>query len=346
MLLAIGIISLFAWQAERPINEKNGFMRKFVGASLDTMGVMLREKNVTAAIGATEHQIFFQTNTPGKLFITDKHLGNEHYFSFDLVPDKKLSSLFFCAIDSPVVYVFAANVPAVFTGNLNTKSITRHLLPGTIYTRSAVVSPSNFMFRGFDKARGASNQVFLKGGLENNIIQWENGVSEKHNDGGIITDGLLHYDSLTHLLAYINFYRNLFLCLDTNLNLVYKGHTIDTFRTVATRNLPGEQRYSGGKPSRLINWENCVADGLLYNNSWIKSDNESIDNFKRNSVIDVYRLSDGQYEKSFYIPAFKGERLYRFWIFGDRIIVLYKHYIVAYTLNELFTWEKNYKRIK
>ena len=129
-------------------------------------------------------------------------------------------------------------------------------------------------------------------------------------------------------------YNNI-ICFDTSLSLIYKTHTIDTTNTyqIETGSIgtPTEKVYTNIMPSRIVNWESDVSEGKLYINSWMKADNESLPQFNNHSVIDVYDIITGAYQKSFYIPFFKGEKMESFKVYKNEVIVVYKNYIAVYS---------------
>lgn len=142
------------------------------------------------------------------------------------------------------------------------------------------------------------------------------------------------FDDVSYKLVYIYFFRNEFTVFDTSFKKIYKANTIDTLKNfqLATGNIKeGQQQiFSNTLPSRVVNWESDVSGGILYNNSKIKADNESVSKFKNNSVIDIYNIATATYDKSFYIPHYKNEPLISFKVFKDEIVAIYKSDIVMF----------------
>ena len=85
-------------------------------------------------------------------------------------------------------------------------------------------------------------------------------------------------------------------------------------------------------PTRNVNFESSVSNGQLFVNSAIIADNESHRDFERNSVIDVYNLTDGSYKISFYIPYYMGRRMQHFKVYKNGIIVLYNDAMIVFQL--------------
>lgn len=342
MTLAIVVVVALYLKASEPIRQKNGFSRQFTQPAIQTNAIDLKLRGEIMSIcGATGSRIYFQTKNPEQLMVTDRQLRGRHFLSLSvpydktLPSDKKIASRFHFLVDSPRINIFAGNVPAILTGDFSTKKPELHRFPSSLFIRAVAIAPRSVVLRGFDTATHPTDQILMKGDPVSGVMQRKNNLPEQRGDM-ISTDGLLHYDAASHLLAYVYFYSNRILCLDTNLNLVYKGHTIDTFTTYQTKagSIPSGNTaiYTKIAPTRFVNRESCVADGKLFNYSALKSDNESDREFANNSVIDVYNLKDGAYQHSFYIPVFRNERLKRFRVFDNLIVVIYNNYIVTYRL--------------
>lgn len=335
MFAAIAIVAILTVLAVKPVIQKNGFRRKFLYSNLTFINARRREKEIVAIAGTTKGHIYFQTASPDKLYCTDSNLNDAKFIALNVPENEVIKSRFDCAVDSPLVYLFPGNWPGVFKTDLNSGNIVGYRFPTAIYTRSALLSSTSITVRGFDTTIKTPDQIFIKGNFVTGNLVREKNISNRSGDIGISTDGLLHYDSSIHLLVYVFFYKNGFLTLDTSLNLLYTAHTIDTFQTVQTEagsiQSAKEVVYTTTAPSRFINMENCVSEELLFNYSLLKADNETERNFEENGTIDVYRLRDGFYIGSFYLPLYKKEKIERFCVFGDKIIVLYKANICIYS---------------
>jgi hypothetical protein len=89
---------------------------------------------------------------------------------------------------------------------------------------------------------------------------------------------------------------------------------------------------TNSSPLNLVNRRAKIANHKLYIQATIQADNESKKVFSDNSVIDVYRMSDGLYLHSFYIPQYQSKKLNNFEVSGQTIIVLYDGYVAIYSL--------------
>lgn len=338
IISGILVVATLVWSTESPNTTKNGFVRKFLPLNIEMGNVIPRQKIVTGLSGISKTQIYLQTIKPGKIIILDHELKYLNTIDLDMTLDAKTALAFDCKVDSPNIYFFAGNSPAVITGNLNSEFTKKYKFPLSIFTKGTFLSPSSFAFRGYDTTIKSIDQIFLKGYPSSGIIKRETKVLDRTGDGGMSSDGILHFDSVTKSLVYILFYSNKYISMDTNLNIKYVATTLDTVSYAAAR-IEGVKSgkvttYSNHDPSKVINWDNCIDGGILYNNSWLKGDNETPEQFRNNSAIDAYNLEEGKYEGSFYLPKYNGEKAFKFKIFGSKVIALYNDYIILYKINK------------
>ncbi|MFT4152362.1 hypothetical protein [Parafilimonas sp.] len=337
IILAIGIITLLAWLSNKEINRPNGFKRIFKPVATLVSFRPINNRQITSISGLYNNHLYFETKDPSVLFETNLKLNSSDTLKLHLTASEKISSLFESIVDSGVAYLFAKNVPAVFTENLNTEAVNYYQFPFAIYSRSVIISPTSFVMRVFDTLRNFHDQTLIKGNSLTNHIERNDGLIERYGDGGISTDGLLHYDKNTNLITYISFYSDNIICFDTSFHIIYKGQTIDTIHSQQAKigSIKGlnDKMYTNIAPNRIINWTSCVYSGLLFNNSKIKADNESKKEFFNNSAIDIYFLKTGKYYGSIYIPFFRGEKLQQFKVFKHSIVALYPDYIALYTVS-------------
>jgi hypothetical protein len=331
IISAIGLVATLTFSTQNQLERSTGFNRK-ITATVKELKVITTDAHITSVAGFSKDHIFFTTSSPYKIGTTSFNLDNLLYHQIDLPNNKRIESNFNMQIDSPYFYLFAGNLPGIFTGEIGKKETTKHDIPKSLFTRSIAISPNQIYLRSFK----SKSQLFLKANIASGSIEWEDNLSEKNNDGGIETDGLLNYDKKTSTFTYVQAYNNKFLCFDSNLHVIYSKSTIDTFASYQNKTgglAIGEKiKFTNITAKRIINRENCTDNGFLFNVSTIKADNDENEIFGENSTIDMYRLNDGSYYGSFYIPNYNKEKMRRFRIINDVIIAIYKSNVVKYKL--------------
>lgn len=339
IVAAIVIVLVLALTAGSQGNSS--FSRHFAPTPLQPYEVIEKNQAVTAFAGTKNGKLYFATRTPAMLFVTDSTLANGHMEASGFtVNHPKVLLGFNITVSSHGCTLYAGNLPKVYTLGVepatDSFNLTRHL-----FTRGVEVDSGSYVFRSFDpNNKKTRDQVLLKAHPSKGIISIDSSTIPRLNDAGIGTDGLLHYDTLNKLLVYVSFYSNKVYLWDNNLKLVLITSTIDTL---------GSQQYFVGersedasrstltntRPKKIVNSESCVANGVLYVISKVKADNENKSRFTSNAVVDCYRLKDFTYTGSFYLPDYKGEKLWNMVITNRSVIAIHSSNIIRYALPTL-----------
>jgi hypothetical protein len=318
-----------------PNKNLNGFLRHWSSPNF----TKINEKQITSPLeqvcGATLDHIFFSVPNPQWLVMMNMNLTREDTIYFPVNIDDRLLTGHYYAVDSPLIYLYANNIPELFYSNLDGGHIKSVKLATSIFTKSTQVSPTSLVVRAFDSSR---TQVFQKIDCQSGkIAKQAKIIPQNKSDMGFSTDGLLQYDKSSNRLLFVQFYQNKFYCLDSNLSLIYTGKTIDT---TTTNNISIESikidtvNYLMPSKSRVTVNKLCsVADGSLFILSGLIADNENRNDFQNNNVIDIYSIATGKYKGSFYIPLISGNQIKSFIVTKSNIIALYKDHVATYELS-------------
>jgi hypothetical protein len=164
------------------------------------------------------------------------------------------------------------------------------------------------------------------------FFEFKYGILQKQVDGIFCVEGTLHFNREIGKLVYLYTYRNQFMVMDTNVNLINRYHTIDTFSRARIKVVDidgGRSRMVTGMPL-VVNSKSCVFGGSLFIRSNIMSKNEDERKFRNGAVIDVYDLLTGAYLKSFYLANYRGNNLSHFKIARGHLIAIFGNYLVRY----------------
>lgn len=333
-LCAILLATLF-FTTDLPNDSKNGFVRNWMSKEISSFKERKIDAPLTKIIGATSTSIFASFSDPRAVLILDKELRTKDTLGINFgVPQKKLIPNTI-VLDSPMLYLHLNNLSTVIFGDFSTRKLKATQIKPGIFTKSLQISDSSMVVRSV--ALSLDKQVFQKVNCNSGEVMKELDLFKNQTDAGISTDGTLLYDKNSHQLFYIQFLTNNFYCLDTNLNLIYQSKTIDT-TNFSTVKIGFEQ--SGSEQGKLVSSEARVvvnisafiAKGRLFVISGLKADNESLSEFQRNSVVDVYNTSTGAYRGSFYIRKVDRHALKSAMIIDDCIVALYDKQMVMYKL--------------
>ncbi|MDR6782339.1 hypothetical protein ABIE26_001173 [Pedobacter africanus] len=221
------------------------------------------------------------------------------------------------------------------------KHSTNYKVPSLLFDIIKGISPTSVVVRGFNFSSGQAEAELAKIKLSKLPETVKRFKIPKQSDGFYSTDGKLHYDVKSAKLFYMFFYRGEFLCLDTNLNLLYKANTIDTVRTAKVTFGPYTQRMVNGKSvksrkllKRLenVNRSITVEGDYIYIHSYLKADNETKEMTQKNEPIDIYSIKDGKYVHSIYLPRYFGKRLRNFRVDKNKIVAIYENRVNIFDL--------------
>ncbi|HTI09221.1 MAG TPA: hypothetical protein VL832_11720 [Puia sp.] len=338
-LLAFLIILAIYHYGDIPNKHKNGFKRSYFPAAWVKERQLDLPDTLSGIVGSTPSTIYVGTSTRGEILAISRDRANTvkriklPYFEtfYDSLGFNSLSII----IDSPVIYLFAENKPAILKTTFDAALCEIRILPPGPFTREVMVGKDCFMLRKFEPK--LTDQIFVRYNFSTGLLKKEKNISEIAGDGGIISDGQLYFDPSINKSVYVYFYKNLLLSFDTSLDFVNRFYSIDTIssfkmQTGLVKN--GDTRaYTNISPANVVNKVNGVQDGLLFNMSALKADNETDAFFYNNSILDIIDLKNGQYLGSIYSPTINGNKLSKFILSDNELIGLYRHSLVIYTLN-------------
>jgi hypothetical protein len=281
--------------------------------------------------GEYQNNIYLGNNVfPGRVLRVSNHLGK--YDQFNLSGFEKLSvhkgSQF--QIDSPFIYLMDGVKGIIVKGDLNGFRLNKIIKAG-YFTGAFAAMNNSFILRSVYKASG---NVLVKV-LENPFSFKKSKLLERQIDGVFCTDGEMVSVPGSSKIFYVYYYRNQFLCADTNLNLLYKGKTIDTisYAQIKVTRIVSTGETTMAAPPVLVNKRACANSKYLFVQSALRANNETEYMIKGVSIIDVYAVADGKYQLSFYLPDFRGFKVRDFKVYGKSLYALYDHYLYKYQLN-------------
>jgi len=338
-LSAFLILLLVFYFGDIPNRQANGFKRTYLSHAWSAAEEIKTRDTLYEIAGVTPSNIYIVTAKEGGILEIGRafpHKTRQITIPFfrELYDSLQFSSLSI-KVDSPHIYLFAENKPAIIKTNFDASVFDVRILPPGSITREAIIDTNCFIFRKLEPA--IRDQVFVRYNFRTGQLKRETRISPLYGDGGIVTDGQLHFDAAMNKLYYVYFYRNLLLSFDTSLSFVHTFSSIDTTRSFTMRTglvtNDGHTAYTNITPAHMINKVSFVADGLLYNMSGLKADNDPGKFFSDNSILDIIDLRNGSYLGSIYLPAVNGSKLSRFIISDNRLIALYTNSIMTYDLH-------------
>jgi len=237
--------------------------------------------------------------------------------------------------DARRIYVHEYNSGKLFYKDLYATQFDSVKISAGPFVKSLQLSDSLVVIRGFTE--GTSRPVFMRIDIYTGK-QYKSDLLSEKADAGFSTDGILCSNTKRDRLFYIPYFENGIYCMDSDMQLRYKQHTIDTaFNSaiqVTGRGTGEMQRLYASAPRVKVNKRAFANDQLLFIESDLRADNETEDAFRQHPVIDTYHLEDGSYAGSFYLPADK-RKVLSYYINGEKLYVLLKGEVILYAMNFL-----------
>ena len=186
-----------------------------------------------------------------------------------------------------------------------------------------MLRPGLAIVRSFDKNLG-QDVLSVERSIRPKEIPLSHFILEKQIDGRFSVDGMFIHLSNSDRFIYLYYYRNSFLMLDSNIQLVYKGQTIDTNRYAKLKigKIEREDKTILLTPPPIVNQEACANERYLVVYSDLMADNETSSIFSRHSTIDLYSLSNGQYVGSIYLETPSHKKISSMAIFHQHLVIL------------------------
>jgi len=288
--------------------------------------------------GITSHTIYIGNYfDPLEMLITNYGLINpkEAKINISDTPKSKFINLF---VDSPDIYLNTGFPPLLLRSRFPDLYLERFFYKSKSFIECLPLSPNCIVIKAYDSRRRQYD--LLRQTIEDNRnIQTKfSGILEKQLDGKFCIDGTLNYNRNMKKLIYVYRYRNQFICMDTNLNLLYRKSTIDTNNVAkidisVTYTKDSFSHSTLSASSLVVNKNSFVSNEYVFINSNLLADNEKRNSLVENSIIDLYSLADGGYKFSFYVPDINDEQMRSFVVNDHALLALYDHALVMFKLD-------------
>src|SRR5690606_26750465 len=316
----------------------NNFIRRFLPHAISKDKIYNLNVNSYYFAGNDESHVYLGNYTnPWVLTSLDTALSNLQTKKIKLNEyDFEFRSLRL-TINSPNFYMYDGTVPVIFKGNLEDSTVYSINIGNLYFNQLEVIDSANFIF----KARSNKTMHTILGSLnllQDPKIKLEIKLLEKQKDGVFDTDGLLIQDKHNNSFVYTYYYRNQFLVLDNKLKLLRKLNTIDTTTKVQIKSIKlPDGRHKIASPPLQVNNKSAVYKGILFNESKLKGKFESVENWNKATVIDMYRTQKQEYLGSFYVYNQGKERMKQILVTENYLYILIGNEILRYRFAQSVT---------
>lgn len=342
-LLSIGVIGALYYNSHQQNRQPGSFIRYFPPHVIEHLDPRDIKYNSYYIAGMDHHNIYLGNTTAPlhllKMSLTSKDTSHIRLQldQADSIPIRQAK----VTVTPPYFYITDGTVPIIFKGKTLNWSARANYTGNTYFTKIAPLTPRTFAIRSV-----IPESEYILGKLSTHPIDttFNSGLLEKQVDGLFCTDGMFHYDKQTQQLVYLYHYRNQFIVTDTTLQLLYRGHTIDTITSaqIEVTRVASENIVTLAAPPLVVNAKSALYNNWLFVHSKLRAKNEDRESFEKMTVIDVYDLTDRKYVFSFYLSVYQDKKAKAFKVFAHKLVALYGHSLVIYDLNpEYFRHRKD-----
>ena len=330
-LVAAGVVAGLFLSSEHIIKKENNFIRRFGQHPIRDEKAYDLGVNSYYFAGMSGGQIYLG-NVTAPLVLTRIDTALIMKKAVKIKLDNATHSFRFIQlqVNPPHFYLYDGTVPVIYRGLIGDSLAHTISLEDSYFSQLEVIDSTNFVFRA--QSSKTKTQVLGKLSLNHNPkVTLNETLLEKQVDGVFDTDGQLLRDDINGKLAYIYAYRNEFLVMDGNLNLLQKLHTIDTISRAQVK----VQSLSDGShrmdaPPLQVNKKSAVYGQVLFNESNLMGKFESREMWQRAAIVDMYRTGKQEYLGSFYVQNRGKNTMARMLATDKHFFVLSGNEIVRY----------------
>lgn len=328
------LISSLYLLSEKINHDPNGFIRLFPPNLTTPLRILDIEQSTHYIAGASGDRIYLGNyKVLGRLVSTDYSLSDTLHLRLKFPKGVKLFVGTTVTIDSANIYLMDGVTRTLLRGKLSDLALEALRDSLDYFIGSMPVTPRSYILKIYDNR--LKKAVLAKKVVNTDSIFRAPQILEKQIDGIFCTDGAINYDPSSASMVYVYAYRNQFIRLDTSLNILYRGRTIDTttHARIKVGYIASSEKSTYSAPPFFVNKGSCINDKYVFIQSGLLANNEVKKTFDHNTVIDVYNIQNGQYKFSFYLPAYMDNKVKSFRVFDKTLLAIHDHYLVSYRLN-------------
>lgn len=333
---SIAIAGLYI-ASENAMHHENPFIRRFIQGSARKIAEVDLKSNSQYFAGADGNTIYMGDNmAPLHITAYDTLLKVKHHYKIQLERENFPFRTVQVRIAPPYFYLMDGTVPVIYKGNISNWKAKLLMHDNNYYFSKAEIIDSNKIVFRAQELKSLNNTLGTFTFSDSLKVDYAPTLLQKQIDGFFDTDGMMHFDIQQQKFIYIYYYRNQFITADKNLNLIYRGNTIDTTTKaklkVAVIKETG-QRKLASLPS-TVNQLTAFSDNLLFVNSKLIGRYEPKEMWKEASIVDVYNIEKNTYLSSIYIYDVNKSKVHSIIISGNNLFAIVGHHLHKYRLSK------------
>ncbi len=336
------VIALYL-SSEDVVKHKNNFIRRFhqhpfieqkeydlkansyyfAGTSNDKIYL----GNYTAPLILTEIDTTFTENKTTKIKLDNQN----HSFSSIMIKVRDSS-----------YYIYDGSVPVIYRGKLNSQTAQTLSYNDVYFSQIEVIDSNSFAIRTLSSL---NNKLILAtlNTTRATKVNLSFDIIETHLDDVFTSDGKLIQDNTTNQFIYIYYYKNQYIIMDKELNVLNRLNTIDTISKPQIKSKSmNNGKHKLNAPPLLVNKNAAAHKNILFNESNLIGKYESSDLWKNSAIVDIYKTDKQNYLGSIFVQNRGINKMAQMMLTDKYLFVLSGNEIIRYRLAQSIT--KNFKK--
>lgn len=334
------MIALFRY-SEAIMQYDNPFLRRYPQHPISFQSSIDLKYNSYYFAGSTPSQIYFGNySDPLQLLSLDTQLKNKKSIRISNAPKKLLFKSVKILLQPPYFYLVDGVVGRMYKGNMSNWIITTELQGSPYFTKVIPMTNGAFVIRSNTGLHGAHSLGIFEAG-QSKKLRYDHSLLQQQIDGIFDTDGTLLYSAKWNRWVYLYYYRNAFLIGNDDLELEYRGHTIDTTTQAKIKvvYLKNSQQRKMAAPPLIVNAHAALEQHLLFVHSQVKGQLENDKLWQEAYIIDLYNLESQSYRFSFALYHLPGKKLNSFFIANEHLYAFFGNHLAVYDWNNMLKKE-------
>lgn len=330
------ILAVTFLYSEHTIHHENPFIRRFIQGTATKVAEIDLSNNSNYFAGASGNFIYLGDNAaPLHITAFDTTLKTKTHYKIQLEREDFPFKSVQVRVAPPYFYLLDGTVPVIYRGEIaDWKSKLLMHDNNYYFSKAEIIEPNKIVFRA--QQLGTLYNILGTFTFNDSLkVAYAPQLLQKQIDGFFDTDGMLQYDIQNKKVVYTYYYRNQFIIADKNLNVVYRGNTIDTITRakikVAHIKETG-QRKIASLPA-TVNQIMAISNKQLFINSKIMGRYEPKEMWKKAAIVDIYNIENNSYVSSIYIYDVAQSKLKNMFVLDHNLYVLIGHHLHLYKLH-------------
>jgi uncharacterized membrane protein YphA (DoxX/SURF4 family) len=328
------------YTSEDTLHHRNNFVRRIPPFVVDKAFEIDLIYNSFYFAGVDDNTIYLgNTTAPSIVTVIDSALTSKVEKQIQLNDELVNITEPLIKVLSPYVFVFDGLSSSIYRGNISDWEAELKITNIQRFTIAEPVDSVNIIFRAATVDYG--NLLGKFNFEDRSSFLYNDKLLQKQIDGLFDTDGTMHYSKENEQFVYVYYYRNEYIITDKNLNLKYRGKTIDTTNVakIKIEYINKKQQYKLAAPPLIVNRKSSIHKNLLFINSMLSGRYDPEVMKDKASVIDVYNINNNSYVMSFYIHKIDNKAFDNFIVTEKYLYALFGKTLVAYKFDSFLTKE-------